>query len=112
MFHAPFKRLASRAFSSAKPRIDLRSDTITKPTEGMFRAMAAAPLGDDVFVEDPTVNKLEETLAARFNKPSALFFPTGTMSNLAAILAHCDNRGSELIAGILDDFVVMIYISC
>lgn len=52
-----------------------------------------------MFVEDPTIIKLEETLAARFNKQKGLFLPTGTMSNLAAILSHCDNRGAELIAG-------------
>jgi threonine aldolase len=96
---SPMNRIISRAFSAARPRVDLRSDTITKPSEGMFRAMLSAPLGDDVFREDPTVKLLEETLAARFNKPSGLFLPTGTMSNLAAILAHCDSRGAEIITG-------------
>ena len=65
--------------------IDLRSDTVTKPSSGMMKAMASAPLGDDVYGEDPTVNALEKRLAIMFNKPKALFFPTGTMANQAAI---------------------------
>lgn len=68
--------------------IDLRSDTVTRPTAAMKAAMAAAELGDDVFREDPTVNRLEEQVAARLGKEAALFVPSGTMSNQAAIKAH------------------------
>ena len=68
--------------------IDLRSDTVTNPSDGMMKAMASAPLGDDVYGEDPTVNALEKRLAIMFNKPKALFFPTGTMANQAAIKLH------------------------
>jgi threonine aldolase len=78
--------------------IDLRSDTVTKPTEGMLEAMARAPVGDDVYGEDPTVNRLEATLAQRLGFSSALFVPTGTMSNLLALMAHCE-RGEEYIVG-------------
>ncbi|WP_434680606.1 low-specificity L-threonine aldolase [Pseudomonas sp. R1-18] len=78
--------------------IDLRSDTVTKPTEGMLDAMAHAPVGDDVYGEDPTVNRLEATLALRLGFASALFVPTGTMSNLLALMAHCE-RGEEYIVG-------------
>ena len=78
--------------------IDLRSDTVTQPTAGMRAAMAAAPLGDDVFGDDPTVNALQERLAALLGFESALFMPTGTQSNLCAILAHC-GRGDEYIVG-------------
>ena len=69
-------------------KIDLRSDTVTKPTQGMIDAMASAPLGDDVYAEDPTVNALQSRLAAMFGKEKALFFPTGTMTNQAAIKLH------------------------
>ena len=68
--------------------IDLRSDTVTKPTREMMDAMLKAPLGDDVYKEDPTVNKLEELLAKMFNKDQALFFPSGSMANQAAIKLH------------------------
>ncbi len=78
--------------------IDLRSDTVTKPTEGMLDAMAHAPVGDDVYGEDPTVNRLEATLAQQLGFASALFVPTGTMSNLLALMAHCE-RGEEYIVG-------------
>jgi len=77
-------------------QIDLRSDTLTKPTKGMVEAMANAPLGDDVYGEDPTVNALENRLAAMFGKPKALFFPTGTMANQAAIKLHT-NPGEQVI---------------
>lgn len=77
---------------------DLRSDTVTQPSEGMRAAMHAAPVGDDVYGEDPTVRKLEEALATLLGKDAAVFFPTGTQSNLAAILAHC-GRGDEVIVG-------------
>lgn len=78
--------------------IDLRSDTVTQPTQGMLDAMARAPLGDDVYGEDPTVNQLEGTLAQRLGFASALFVPTGTMSNLLGLMAHCE-RGDEYIVG-------------
>ena len=77
-------------------KIDLRSDTVTKPTQGMIDAMASASLGDDVYAEDPTVNALQRRLAAMFGKEKALFFPTGTMTNQAAIKLHTQ-PGEQLI---------------
>ena len=77
-------------------KIDLRSDTVTKPTQGMIDAMASASLGDDVYAEDPTVNALQSRLAAMFGKEKALFFPTGTMTNQAAIKLHTQ-PGEQLI---------------
>lgn len=79
-------------------RDDFRSDTVTRPSAGMRKAMAEAEVGDDVFGDDPTVNRLEATLAERLNKPAAVFMASGTQSNLAALLAHC-GRGDEYIAG-------------
>jgi threonine aldolase len=78
--------------------IDLRSDTVTRPTPAMREAMARAPVGDDVYGEDPTVTELETTLAARLGFESGLFVPSGTQSNLVALLSHC-GRGDEYIAG-------------
>jgi len=78
--------------------IDLRSDTVTQPTAGMLDAMARAPLGDDVYGEDPTVNRLEATLAERLGFAAGLFVPSGTMSNLLGLMAHC-GRGDEYIVG-------------
>jgi threonine aldolase len=78
--------------------IDLRSDTVTQPTKLMRQAMAKADVGDDVFGEDPTVNKLQEMAAERMGKQAGLFVPSGTMGNLAAVLAHC-GRGDEVILG-------------
>jgi threonine aldolase len=78
--------------------VDLRSDTVTRPTAGMRAAMAAAPLGDDVFGDDPSVNALQEKIAAMLGFEAALFVPTGTQSNLCAILSHCQ-RGDEYIVG-------------
>lgn len=78
--------------------IDLRSDTVTRPSATMRAAMAAAEVGDDVYREDPTVRQLEQTLAARFGFEAALFFPSGTQSNLTALLCHCQ-RGDEYIVG-------------
>jgi threonine aldolase len=78
--------------------IDLRSDTVTWPTQAMREAMANAKVGDDVFGDDPTVNRLQELAAAMLGKEAALFVPSGTMGNLASILAHC-NRGDEAILG-------------
>ena len=78
--------------------VDLRSDTVTQPTPAMRAAMQAAPLGDDVFGGDPSVNALQEKIAAMLGFEAALFMPTGTQSNLCAILAHCQ-RGDEYIVG-------------
>ncbi len=78
--------------------IDLRSDTVTHPTDAMRQAMANAEVGDDVFGEDPTVNKLQLLAAEKVGKEAGLFVPSGTMGNLAAILAHC-GRGDEVILG-------------
>ena len=83
---------------NASPPIDLRSDTVTRPTPAMWEAMRAAELGDDVFGDDPTVNALQERLAADLGFESALFMPTGTQSNLCALMAHCE-RGDEYIVG-------------
>jgi threonine aldolase len=79
--------------------IDLRSDTVTQPTHEMRQAMANAIVGDDVYGEDPSVIELEQRVARLFEKESALFFPSGTMCNLTAILTWCNNRGSEIIVG-------------
>ncbi len=76
--------------------IDLRSDTVTHPTPAMRKAMAEAPLGDDVYGDDPTVNKLEEMAAARIGKEAAMFVPTGTMGNQVAIMTHT-KHGDEII---------------
>ena len=78
--------------------IDLRSDTVTQPTGAMRAAMMAAPLGDDVFATDPSVNALQDKIAALLGFEAALFVPTGTQSNLCAILSHC-GRGDEYIVG-------------
>ena len=78
--------------------VDLRSDTVTRPTPGMRAAMFDAPLGDDVFGDDPSVNALQEKIAALLGFEAALFVPTGTQSNLCAVLAHCQ-RGDEYIVG-------------
>ncbi len=78
--------------------IDLRSDTVTLPTAAMREAMRAADVGDDVYGEDPTMNQLQETLAARAGMEAALFMPSGTQSNLVALLTHC-GRGDEYIVG-------------
>jgi len=78
--------------------IDLRSDTVTRPSEGMRRAMMQAEVGDDVFGDDPTVNRLQERAASLFGFEAALLFPSGTQSNLAALMGHC-GRGDEVILG-------------
>ena len=78
--------------------IDLRSDTVTQPSAGMRAAMAEAPLGDDVYGEDPTVNRLQAVVAERLGFEAALFVPSGTMSNLLGLMAHCE-RGDEYIVG-------------
>ena len=76
--------------------IDLRSDTLTQPTAEMRTVMAAAPVGDDVFGEDPTVRKLEERVAELVGKPAALFVPTGTMGNQIGVRMHCQ-PGDEFL---------------
>ena len=78
--------------------IDLRSDTVTLPSDEMRQSIANADLGDDVFQEDPTINQLESKSSELFGKEAAIFVPSGTMGNLASILAHCD-RGTEIILG-------------
>lgn len=78
--------------------VDLRSDTLTKPTPAMRKAMAETEVGDDVFGEDPTVNRLEQMAAERLGKEAAVFVASGTMGNLVSQLAHC-GRGDEMILG-------------
>ena len=78
--------------------IDLRSDTVTVPTNEMRAAMAQAEVGDDVLGEDPTINRLQEMAAARMGKEAGLFVSSGTMGNLIALLTHC-GRGDEIIIG-------------
>ncbi|MEO9298263.1 low-specificity L-threonine aldolase [Devosia alba] len=79
-------------------RFDFRSDTVTRPSADMRQAMAAAEVGDDVFGDDPSVNRLEQRMAAMLGKDAALFVPSGTQSNLLALMSHC-GRGDEYIAG-------------
>src|SRR3569623_1094123 len=79
-------------------RDDFRSDTVTRPSRGMREAMANAEVGDDVFGDDPTVKRLEATLAERRGNPAAVFMASGTQAILAALLSHC-GRGDEYIAG-------------
>ncbi|HZG68628.1 MAG TPA: GntG family PLP-dependent aldolase, partial [Herpetosiphonaceae bacterium] len=78
--------------------IDLRSDTVTQPSPAMREAMARADVGDDVYGEDPTVNRLQELAAEMLGKEAALFVVSGTMGNLVSLLAHC-GRGDEIILG-------------
>lgn len=85
--------------------IDLRSDTVTRPSVGMYDAMMSAPLGDDVYGEDESINALEHLVANMMGKEAALFVSSGTMSNLIAVLGHC-GRGDELIVG--DDYHIYI----
>jgi len=80
------------------PIVDLRSDTVTRPSPGMRKAMHEAELGDDVFGDDPTVNRMQARAAEIFGFEAALLFPTGTQSNLAALMSHC-GRGEEVILG-------------
>lgn len=78
--------------------IDLRSDTVTRPSRAMLEEMMAAPIGDDVYGDDPTVNALQQYAAELSGKEAAIFLPTGTQANLVALLSHCQ-RGEEYIAG-------------
>ncbi|KAJ6639325.1 hypothetical protein Bhyg_12069 [Pseudolycoriella hygida] len=84
---------------SAVKMIDMRSDTVSLPTNEMRNAMASALVGDDVFGEDPTTNELQERFAKLFNKEAAIFVPSGSMANLISVMAHCSQRGSEAIVG-------------
>ena len=90
--------LTDEGVGGAARVIDLRSDTVTRPSRGMLNAAVVARLGDDVYGEDPTVNALEEKAAHLLGKERALFLPTGSQSNLCALLAHCQ-RGDEYIVG-------------
>ena len=83
---------------SASSHVDLRSDTVTHPTRAMREAMYRAEVGDDVYGEDPTVNRLEELAASQVGKEAAVFVPSGTMANALALLTHC-RRGDEIIMG-------------
>ena len=93
MYHA-----ISKATDGRNRVIDLRSDTVTRPSPGMRQAMAEADVGDDVYGEDPTIIELERRVADLFGKEAALLLPSGTQSNLAALLSHC-GRGEEFIVG-------------
>lgn len=88
----------TRTSGKANLVCDLRSDTLTTPDEGMRAAMAAAEVGDDVYGEDPTVNRLEAEMASRLGKEAGIFVSSGTQSNLVAMMAHC-GRGEEIIVG-------------
>lgn len=90
--------------------IDLRSDTVTQPTYFMRQSTLDCSVGDDVYGEDQTINLLQERAAKMFNKEAALFFPSGTMSNLTAILSWSANRGSEIIVG--DKSHIFLYEQC
>ncbi|XP_032228895.1 low-specificity L-threonine aldolase 1 isoform X2 [Nematostella vectensis] len=85
--------------------IDMRSDTVTQPTQEMRQFMAAAEVGDDVFGDDPTVNSLQEKAAKLMRKETAIFVPSGSMGNLISMMAHCPHRGDELIAGDMSHIV-------
>nr|XP_043631827.1 probable low-specificity L-threonine aldolase 1 [Erigeron canadensis] len=87
--------------------IDLRSDTVTKPTESMRQAMSKAEVDDDVLIYDPTARQLENEMARITGKEAALFVPSGTMGNLISVLVHCEIRGSEVILG--DNSHIHIY---
>src|SRR5690606_7946281 len=94
-------RATSRYRGAMNPSvtIDLRSDTVTRPTAAMREAMARAEVGDDVLGDDPTVARLEQTIAELLGKEAAVFVPSGTMGNQIALLAHCE-RGDEVIVGV------------
>ena len=89
---------SATALPAGQTAVDLRSDTVTRPTAAMRAAMAAAEVGDDVFGDDPTVLALQTRMAALTGHEAALFVASGTQSNLCALLAHC-GRGDEYIVG-------------
>ena len=91
--------LTAVAGSMLHPIVDMRSDTVTKPTSSMSAAMASAEVGDAVFGDDPTEARLEAKVAKMFGKEAALFVPTGTQGNLICCMAHCWERGSEFVVG-------------
>jgi len=98
--HEAAAKLASDNVDTKNARVvDFRSDTVTKPDDEMRLAMMNALVGDDVYQEDPTVNELENYAANLLGKEASLFVPSGTMSNLIALLTHCKQRGSEAIVG-------------
>ena len=97
-FASPAREEGTKAILGTINMVDLRSDTVTRPTRAMRAAMAAAEVGDDVFGDDPTANRLQERLAEMTGHEAGLFFPSGTQSNLAALMAHCD-RGDEFVIG-------------
>ena len=93
-------QLMRRSFSDSSNIVDLRSDTVTIPSQGMLQSAMSAPVGDDVMGEDPTVLELESYMAEKFGKERGLYLPTGTMANLVALLSHCDKtRAAEIIIG-------------
>ena len=94
----PGLRVRAEPETTLNTIIDLRSDTLTQPTAAMRDAMAQAPVGDDVWGEDPTVARLQERAANLLGKPAALFVPSGTMANQIALLSHC-NRADEVFVG-------------
>jgi len=89
---------AAASPAAGQPVVDLRSDTVTRPTAAMRQAIAEAAVGDDVFGDDPSVNALQARIAALTGQQAALFMPSGTASNLCALLAHC-GRGDEYLVG-------------
>src|SRR2546423_15693704 len=90
------RQWSNRGITMADTVIDLRSDTVTKPSPEMRRAMSEAEVGDDVFIEDPTINRLQERAAQIFGREAGLFVPSGTMGNLTCIVAHT-RPGQEVI---------------
>ncbi|KAL3163258.1 hypothetical protein ABBQ32_009657 [Trebouxia sp. C0010 RCD-2024] len=97
--HRPAAKMDPVHAPTSDRLLDFRSDTVTKPTGAMREAAYEAEVGDDVYGEDPTVNALQEYAARIMGKEAALLVPTGTMGNLAAVLAHCPERGTEVILG-------------
>ena len=89
---------AGRVTTNSPVRVDMRSDTVTRPTDGMRAAMMSAEVGDDVYGDDPTVNALQEKAAALLGKEAALLLSSGTQANLCAMMAHCQ-RGEEILTG-------------
>ena len=89
--------------------IDLRSDTVTLPTPEMRRAIAEAALGDDVYGEDPTINRLEQLAAEKVGKAAAMLVVSGTMGNLCALLAHC-GRGEEALVVTPEDALASVQV--
>ena len=98
MIRVPESCRADNPLEAPVQLVDLRSDTVTRPTPAMRAAMAEAEVGDDVFGEDPTVNRIEAMAAERFGHESALFVSSGTQGNFLALLSHC-GRGDEYVCG-------------